>query len=160
MTILPRAARAWVTGVRLRFWPWPSPQGLRRVRAVELLGLGIDVEEQLREDDDTLRNIVEGLDRLDERLDQTEVIAAAVGRDYFTPDEHDRVRQSLLAYRNYRLGAYEIIVRYRHYRAIEAPYLQLRCFLLAYAAALTLIAKSLKIIEVAEHVPVLRAALR
>ncbi|MEW5983140.1 MAG: YiiX/YebB-like N1pC/P60 family cysteine hydrolase [Acidobacteriota bacterium] len=156
--------RSWSAWIRLLRWPWPSPhirppRGLRRVEAVESLGIGIDAEQQLREDDDTLRNIVAGLDRLERRLDRAEFVAAALARGYFTPDEEDLIRQAMLAYRNYRLGAYEIIFRYRRYAAIEAPYLQLRCFLLGYAAALTLIAKSLRIIEWAEHVPLLRAAL-
>ena len=161
---VPRFLLVWMAAIRQGRWPLPRPhirppRGLRRVPGVETLGLGVDVETQLQEDDDTLRNIVSGLDRLEGRLDRTDVIARAVRRGYFTPGEDDIVRQMMLTYRNYRLGAYEIIFRYRRYASIEAPYLQLRCFLLAYTAALTLIAKSLKIIEVGEHVPLLRSVL-
>ncbi len=105
----------------------------------------------------TLQEIVAGLDRLEERLDRSPIPAAVTQRGYFTPDEDDRVRQGVLAYRNYRFAAYEIIFRYRHYATLEPSRYQLQSFLLAFGAALVLYAKSLKIISFAEHVPMLRA---
>jgi hypothetical protein len=119
----------------------------------------VDTEAQLRSDRDTLREIIAGLDRLEERVDQTPVIGAASQRHYFTPDEDDRVRQGLLVYRNYRLAAYEIIFRHRDYARIPDESVRLRCFLIAFAAALGLYEKSLKIIQVTEHQPLLRAKL-
>ena len=120
---------------------------------------GIDAEAQLRSDRDTLREIVAGLDRLESLVDQTPVIAAAAQRRYFTPDEDDRVRQGLLVYRNYRLAAFEIIFRYRDFARITDESLRLRCFVVAFAAALVLYEKSLKIIQVTEHQRLLRAKL-
>ena len=120
---------------------------------------GSDAEAQLRSDRDTLREIVAGLDRLEALVDQTPVIPAAAQRRYFTPDEDDRVRQGLLVYRNYRLAAFEIIFRYRDFARIADESLRLRCFVIAYAAALVLYEKSLKIIQVTEHQPLLRAKL-
>jgi hypothetical protein len=70
---------------------------------------GGDAVSRLIADRDTLREIVAGLDRLEALVDETPVFAAAARREYFTPDEDDRVRQALLAYRNYRLATYEII---------------------------------------------------
>jgi hypothetical protein len=105
----------------------------------------------------TLNEIVAGLDRLEARLDSSPIPQAVAGRGYLTPDEDDRVRQSVLAYRNYRLGAYEIILRYRDYALIAPKPAQLRSFMLAFGAALVLYAKSLRIIEFAEHAPMLRA---
>jgi len=115
-----------------------------------------DLEQRLGPDLITLREIVSGLDRLEERLDSSEIPKAVTARGYFTPDEDDRVRQGVLAYRNYRLAAYELILRYRSYASISGP-CQLRCFLVGFAAALVLYSKSLKIISFAEHVPKLRA---
>src|ERR1035441_9921021 len=120
---------------------------------------GRDAETQLLSDRDTLREIVAGLDRLEALVDQTPVIAAAAQRRYFTPDEDDRVRQGLLVYRNYRLAAYEIIFHYRDYARIADESLRLRCFVVAFAAALVLYEKSLKIIQVTEHRRLLRAKL-
>ncbi len=120
---------------------------------------GGDAEVQLLADRDTLREIIDGLDRLETLVDETPVLAAAAQRGYFTPDEDDRVRQALLAYRNYRFAAYEIIFRYRDYARIADAGLRARCFLLAFADALVLYAKSLKFIGVAERDPLLRAKL-
>lgn len=138
---------------------------MQRIRPPKSLKLfppaagGNGAEAQLLCDRDTLREIIAGLDRLETLVDQTTVPAAASRRGYFTPDEDDRVRQALLAYRNYRLAAYEIIFRYRNYADIADASLRLRSFLVAFAAALVLYAKSLKIIKVAEHQPLLRAKL-
>ena len=110
-------------------------------------------------DRETLRQIVLGLDELEKRVEESPVFGPASERGYFTPDEDDRVRQGLLVYRNYRLAAYEIILRYRNYGRIEDEAERLRYFILAYSAALVLYAKSLKIIQVAEHSPLLRSKL-
>jgi len=117
---------------------------------------GPQAELQLEADLQTLREIVAGLDRLETRLNASEIPKTATARGYFTPDEDDRVRQGVLVYRNYRLAAYEIILRYRDYASLLGP-CQLRCFLVGFAAALVLYAKSLKVIAFAEHVPMLRA---
>ena len=104
-----------------------------------------------------LRDIVTGLDRLEERINVSPVPKAVTARGYFTPDEDDRVRQGVLLYRNCRLAAYEIILRHRNYASFEPQPRRLRSFMLAFGAALVLYAKSLKIIAFAEHVPMLRA---
>ena len=118
---------------------------------------GPEAELHLEGDLQTLREIVAGLDRLEKRLDSSPIPKAVTGRGYFTPDEDDRVRQGVLVYRNCRLAAYEIILRYRDYASIEPQACRLRCFLVAFGAALVLYSKSLKIIAFAEHVPMLRA---
>lgn len=114
-------------------------------------------EAQLEADRDTLGEIVAGLDRLEQRVERTRLLSAAVKRGYFTPDEEDRVRQALLAYRNYRLAAYEIIFRYREYDQLADGSRRLRCFMVAFGAALLLYAKSLLIIQAVERTPVVRA---
>ncbi len=116
-----------------------------------------ELESRLRTGLLTLREIVAGLDRLEDRLNHSEIPESATQRGYFTPDEDDRVRQGVLAYRNCRLAAYEMILRFRDYAAVENRDLGYRCFLLAFGAALALYAKSLRIIAFAEHVPMLRA---
>jgi hypothetical protein len=120
------------------------------------VGPGPPLESCLPGDLQTLRQIVAGRDRLEARLDSSPIPKAATARGYFTPDEDDRVRQGVLVYRNCRLAAYDIILRYRHYASMVPP-LTLQCFLLAFGAALVLYAKSLRIIAFAEHVPMLRA---
>jgi len=115
------------------------------------------IEFQVLSDLRTLRHIVEGLERLETRLNISPIPKAIAQRGYFTPDEDDRVRQGVLVYRNCRLAAYEIILRYRKYAAMEPERNRLRCFLVAFGAGLVLYSKSLRIIAFAEHVPMLRA---
>src|SRR5271157_5414569 len=102
---------------------------------------GPGAELHLPADLQTLREIVAGLDRLEGRLDVSPVPKAVTQRGYFTPDEDDRVRQGVLVYRNYRLAAYEIILRYQDYAAMEPAAWRLPCFLAAFGAALVLYAK-------------------
>jgi len=133
------------------------PPNALKISSPALVG---DIDQrQLLADRETLREISAGLNRLDSMVEETPVLAAAEKRGYFTPDEDDRVRQALLAYRNYRLAAYEIIFRYRDFAQIADEHLRVRCFLVAFAAALVLYAKSLKIIRIAEHQRLLRAKL-
>src|SRR6516164_3620818 len=111
------------------------------------------MDQQLRIDLETLREIIPALDRLEAEWNDARISVAARQRGYFTPDEDDRVRQMLLAYRNYRLALYEIIYRAFGYREIADPKRQLMVFLVAFAAALTLYAKSLKLIQAYEREP-------
>lgn len=119
----------------------------------------IDYESQLRTDCETLSRVIPGLDRLEGQWNDARVSVAARGRGYFTPDEDDQVRQMLLAYRNYRLALYEIIYRSWDYRLVEPAPVRLRVFLVAFAAALTLYSKSLKLIQAYEHEPLVRKKL-
>lgn len=108
---------------------------------------------------DTLRQVVGGLNELEERVGQGRILPAATRRGYLTPDEEDQVRQMLLSYRNLRLAAYELILHYGDYAERGSETCQLRAFILAFAAALTLYAKSLRIIQIVEHAPLLRTKL-
>src|SRR5438309_7093644 len=118
-----------------------------------------ELEKQLHADCDSLREIVAGLDRLEHQLEEARTTIQARQRGYFTPDEDDRVRQLLLAYRNYRLAIHEIVERCLLWETISAPRDQLREFMLGYAAALTLFGKSLRLIELYEHEPLIRKKL-
>src|SRR5712692_6100073 len=104
-------------------------------------------EIQLHADIATLGQIIDGLDDLDEAMERVRTTIGARQRAYFTPEEDDRVRQMLLAYRNYRIAIYDIINRHRDYEKAGSLPEQLRAFIVAYAAALTIYAKSQKIIQ-------------
>jgi hypothetical protein len=114
---------------------------------------------QLRTDLETLRRIIPALNALEAEWNDARMSVAARTRGYFTPDEDDRVRQMLLAYRNYRLALYEIIYRAFQYRKISDPPRQIRVFLVGFGAALTLYAKSLKFIQAYEREPLVRKKL-
>lgn len=110
-----------------------------------------DVKQRLAEDMVTLRDVRDGLARLEARWSDSRRSIAARERGYFTPKEDDRVRQMVLAYRNYRLALYEIIHRYLECDELPNPSNERRAFMLAYAAALTLQAKSARLIRAYEH---------
>jgi glycerol-3-phosphate O-acyltransferase/dihydroxyacetone phosphate acyltransferase len=114
---------------------------------------------QLRADCATLQEILPGLERLEAAMDEVRVTSQRRSRGYFTPDEDDRVRQLVLGYRNYRLALYEIIQRYAYYEDLGSLPQQLQGFIVGYTAALTLYAKSLKLITLFEDEPVVRSKL-
>src|SRR5271169_2886281 len=103
-------------------------------------------ERQLEIDRETLQKVLPGLEALESEWNDARLSISARTRGYFTPDEDDRVRQMLLAYRNYRIALYEIIHRSYEYDRIASPAIKLRAFLIGFAAALTLYSKSLKVI--------------
>lgn len=121
--------------------------------------LAAEVDPQLHADRDSLQQIVMEFNRLEQRLNDASAWQAPQARGYFTPDEDDRLRQMLLSYRSYRLTLYEIIRRYQHYSEVPDAVRQLRGFLVGFAAALTLYAKSLKLIQSFERAPLVRAKL-
>jgi hypothetical protein len=116
-------------------------------------------EDSLCVDVDTLLDVVAGLERLQENAEQSEIMTVAEVRGYLTPDEDDRVRQTLLAYRNYRLVLYDIILRLENYRRLRPAGLRLRAFMVAFAAALTLYARSLRLQQLAAQSPLVRGKL-
>jgi len=116
-------------------------------------------ESELIADAQTLRQIIEGLEQLQESAAHTDLVRTAEQRGYLTPGEDDRVRQGLLAYRNYRLALYEIILRLEHYPRLKPVGLRVKAFLVAFAAALTLYAKSLQLDELATKSDLVRAKL-
>src|SRR5437899_3292265 len=110
-----------------------------------------DFYRQLQADRDALRKIVAAFDRLEMDWNDARAKFHARERGYFTPDEDDRVGQMLAAYCDYRRGLYEIVERYRSYQELSDPTERLQAFMVGFAAALTLYARALKLIQVYEH---------
>ena len=115
-----------------------------------------EFDTQLSADATTLRDIVGGLECLELELDAARKASGARQRGYFSPDEDDRARCMLLAYRNYRLSLYEIIGRYAEYPSIDDPKRQLTGFLIGFAAGLTLYSRSLMLIRLYGRDPLAR----
>jgi len=131
----------------------------RATQAPHEPGHGHVTEESLRIETSTLIDVAAGLDRLQVSVEQSPILTAAEARGYLTPDEDDRVRQALLAYRNYRLVLYDIILRLEDYRTLRPAGLRLRAFMVAFAAALTLYARSLQLQQLAAQSPLVRGKL-
>ncbi len=131
-------------------------QPQHRARTAEATPL---TEARLLSEARTLQQIIAGLDQLQQRAEHTGIIQSAGQRGYLIPEEDDRVRQGLLAYRNYRLALYEIILQLEQYPKLKPAGLRLKAFLVAYAAALTLYSKSLRLDELAAKSPLIRGKL-
>ena len=146
-------------GTRVESEP-PGPGDEASAGAGPLFALSAsDLEAQFRDDIATLRDVEAGLVRLESEWVEARQAIQARSRGYFTPDEDDRVRRLLLAYRNYRLVLYEIVNRYLDHEQLDRLEDQLRSFMIAYAAGLTLYVRSLKLIQAYEHEPLIRAKL-
>ncbi len=118
-----------------------------------------DFDQELEQDHDTLGLVVPGITRLDMEWQEARVAFSNLQRGYFTPEEDDWTRRMVLTYRNYRQSLWEIIYRYERYSEVADPGRQLRAFLLCIGSGLTLMSKSLKLIQAYERVPLVRAKL-
>jgi hypothetical protein len=119
----------------------------------------LDFNRQLCADVDSLREITAGLQRLEREVANGRLAIRVRRRGYFTPDDDDRTRQLLLAYRNYRLALYDIIHRRQDYAVIMDAESQVRNLLIGLAAGLTVYSKSLRLIRAFEREPLVRRKL-
>lgn len=116
-------------------------------------------ETQLRTDAQALREIFRDLNRLEAEMAQERATSGSRRRGFFTPEEDNRIRQLLVAYRDHRLALYQLLQRYVDYEDLGDSSRQLRGFIVAYSIALTLYSKSLKLIESYEQDPLVRKKL-
>ena len=107
----------------------------------------VQLERQLAEDREALAKIVAGLEHVDELVRAADATIGAAPRGDFTPDEDDRVRQILCSYRGLRLACYEIVHRWWDFADIEDAGRAVEAFLVGYATALALYARSLVLIQ-------------
>jgi hypothetical protein len=113
----------------------------------------------LAEDCKALRDIFETLDRLEAGLEAAPRFIQARTRGYFTPDEDDLVRQMQLTYLTCRRALLNVIERCEDYPSEATLKDQLSRVIVALAAALTLYAKSLRLVEAYEEDPLVRKKL-
>lgn len=107
----------------------------------------------------TLRSISSGVKTLAEHMQQAQADMGARERGYFMPDEDDRVRRIVLAYRNYRIALFAIIEHYRHLDEFEDELDRQRSFLLAFGSAVILFNWSSLLVETYRDIPHIRAKL-
>ena len=106
-----------------------------------------------------LREVLAGFDRLEGMYEEARKMMSPGQRGFFTPEEDNQIRAMLLAYRNYRLACWDVIWRYKDFSSSRTTAVDLRRFIVGYAAALRLFQKSLRLVEIAEFDPMLRRKL-
>lgn len=116
-------------------------------------------EPHLERDALVLHGLFDGMEALEAQYGQAVDAAQAGKRGYFTPDEDDRVRQMLLSYRNFRLATFSAVWRYVHYPRETDPVVQLKGFVLGYAAALMMFSKSLRFVQACDPHEIVRKKL-
>ena len=116
-------------------------------------------EPHLERDAATLGAILNGLGDLEAQFDHAMASIHARSRGYFTPDEDDQARQLLLSYRNFRLAIYSAVWRYVHYPREKDPVVQMKGFVMGFAAATMIFNKSLKLIKACAGNEIVRAKL-
>jgi len=120
---------------------------------------GVDFDQQLQTDCESVRELMAGVERLESEMYAMKKVGLAQRLGYFPPDHEDRVKQMLLSYRNHRFAMFEVTHRYHGYRGIEPEERRLGAFMIAYATALSLYTKSLAVVGAFEHVPLVRQKL-
>lgn len=116
-----------------------------------------EIRHLLASDGLALREIVAGLHRVETEVQWAQENFSTLPRGYFTPDEDDRVRRMLLAYRGYRVACYEIMDRWRGYASIQDLHLRVEAFVTGYGTALLLSSKTLALVQSFEGEPLIRA---
>jgi hypothetical protein len=116
-------------------------------------------QSQFDKDVALLRVASERLDKLDrDSLELREQVHAR-RRGYFTPQEEERVRDVIIQYRDCRETLFDLIDRYMDYADFGDAAERLRVLLVAYAAALKLYEKALKMIDRYDRVPIIKRKL-
>jgi hypothetical protein len=111
------------------------------------LGTTLDADEA------GLRDVLRGLEQLDQRI-QTMMAGFAAGqRSWYSQADNDAVRQLMLAYMNYRTALLRIVWRYQQYEDVRDEKLRLRSLLTNHTAASALYEASLKFVSYFENAP-------
>jgi len=111
-----------------------------------------DLRAKIASDATTLRQVVAGLDRLEEA---SAVLKADLDKRWgrFSQEENERIRRLLLSYLNYRTALFRMLAYHSAYRSASSEELSLKSFLVGYTAGLTLFAKAIGLSKLVEDSP-------
>jgi hypothetical protein len=152
------ARAAWViAGITGSFWAgFYIGGGTRSTSPYDMLpsalaGLPVEqVDQAVRADLERLKKVVTGLDDL-----ETKVVALRVelatkrkdeGRNYYRPEEEDRIRWAFVTYLSYRAALIRLVATYAGFESVRDPDVQARCFTVGYAAAATAFERALQLV--------------
>lgn len=120
---------------------------------------GTDLEAKIARDLLTLRNVIQGLTELEQRMGET---MAALGRreaGSYTQAEDNRIRALLQSYLNYRSVLLRLLGYYSSFETVPREDLSLKAFLLAYGSGLMLFREGILLVTTFRDRPPARAKL-
>jgi hypothetical protein len=115
--------------------------------------VGIPAEKldpQIRADAERLKTVVSGLEELQEKSDalhrELDARKKAENRQFYLPEEDDRIRWQFVTFLSYRAALLRIAATYGNYESVREPALRARCCMLGTAAAGAAYEASLRLI--------------
>ncbi len=110
-----------------------------------------DIEEKLEGDLKRLQTIATGADDLAGRSEALRAELAAKldkeQRDYFLPEEGDRIRSLFGSYLAYRTALLRLLAMYSAFDSVPDPETRARCFMVGYASAITVFEHSSRLVN-------------
>ena len=120
---------------------------------------GADLEAKIARDLVALRNVIQGLTELEQRMSE---MRAALGRrevGSYTQAEENRIRALLQSYLNYRSVLLRLLGYYSSFETVAREELRLKSFLLAYGSGLMLFREGILLVTTFRDRPPARAKL-
>ncbi|HMJ88949.1 MAG TPA: YiiX/YebB-like N1pC/P60 family cysteine hydrolase, partial [Candidatus Acidoferrum sp.] len=104
-------------------------------------------------DEAALRDVLRGLDELEQRTHAMMTGFAAGERTWYSQADNDAVRQLMLSYMNHRTALLRIVWRYQQYEEVHDERLKLRSLLATYTAVNAIYEASLKFVTLFQDAP-------
>lgn len=121
------------------------------------------IDTQVRADLERLRTVVTGINDLTHKATRLESELAEKltreRRDYYLPEEDDQIRWQFMSYLSYRAALLRLVATYAGFEVVHDADLKARCFMVAYAAAVTTFRTSLQLVTTYRDNPRVRRKL-
>jgi len=121
------------------------------------------VDAQVRADLARLKTVIKGLTDLETKVDALDISLrarfAAEGREYYRPEEDDRIRWAFVTYLSYRAALLRFVATYSGFGTVRDPGARARCFILGYAATIAAFRAGVKLVLVYRDSPIARRKL-
>jgi hypothetical protein len=160
---IPRAMAGWartswiIAGIAGSFWAgYYVGGGTRSATPFEMLPSALaglppqEIDVTVRADLERLKKVVQGLDELAVKVAALQAELSArrkvENRDYYRPEEEDRIRWAFVTYLSHRASLLRLIATYAGFETVRDPELQARCFTVGYAAAAVAYERALQLV--------------
>lgn len=141
-----------------------EPQAAFEVMPSALVGLAPDkLDLQIKGDAERLKTVASGIDDLIARSDalhrELDALRKREGREFYRPEEDDKIRWQFVTYLSYRAALLRIAATYGNYESVREPSLRARCCMLGTAAAGTAFEAALRLVGAYEKNAIVRKKL-